>query len=231
MLEGKLTYEGHDHLAVAERLFQINDQHELLGPGIEKFSTRKTARRIIPKNLKSKAKLKYHDKGGTHKDSKQGILDVVEEVTEYLDVEIEEERETRDEQKSRGRNHKDKTNPTGRQSDDEASEEEETSEFRNPCRKHNGAHDWKDCPENKFNKNRDTQKEEVNATETAAKKTTFVRLSDVEEEVADEESVDSRKSTDSELWNIETVKENTDPELHQARSYLLRSRKFSHRAS
>ena len=215
MMEGKLTYEGHDHLAAAERLFQINEQIELLGPGIEKFSTREMARTIIPKNLKSKAKLKYHDKGGTHKTSRQDILDVVEEVTEYLDVEIEEERENRREQKVHGRNPKDKTNPRDRQSDDKASEEEETNEFRNPCRKHNGAHDWKDCPDNKFNKNRESQKEEVNATETQPKKTTFVIFSEeVEEEVSDEESVDSRKSRDSELWDIETVAENTDPELH-----------------
>ena len=137
-------------------------------------------------------------------------------MTEYLDVEIEEERENRREQKVRGRNPKDKTNPKDRQSDDEASEEEETNGLRNPCRKHK-THEWSECPDNWANKNREdkkSKKEEVNATESQPKKTTFVRFSEVEEEESDEESVDSRKSHDSELWDIEVVAENTDPELH-----------------
>ena len=51
MENGELTYEGHDHFSVAERLFRINDQLEYLGTDVEKFSEKEMARKVIAKTL------------------------------------------------------------------------------------------------------------------------------------------------------------------------------------
>ena len=81
-----------------ERLFQINGDLDLFGEDAEGYSLRDMARKIIPKNLKPSAKLKYIDKGGKELQDKQDILDMMETITEVLEVEhdISRERNNRD---------------------------------------------------------------------------------------------------------------------------------------
>ena len=40
---GELKYEGHDHVSIVERLFEINDDLELFGEEVGKFSIREMA--------------------------------------------------------------------------------------------------------------------------------------------------------------------------------------------
>jgi transcriptional regulator NrdR family protein len=76
MENGELTYEGHDHFSVAERLFRINDQLEYLGPDVEKFSEKEMAKKVIAKTLHPNARLEYIRRGGGTT-SKQEILTCV----------------------------------------------------------------------------------------------------------------------------------------------------------
>ena len=77
MENGELTYEGHDHFSVAERLFRINDQLEYLGTDVEKFSEKEMARKVVPKTLHPAARLEYIRRGGKDLTSKQEILTCV----------------------------------------------------------------------------------------------------------------------------------------------------------
>ena len=71
---GELQGDDHDHDKVAERLFEINRDLELLGEDVEGFSIREMAKHIIPENLKYKAKIKYVDKGGKIFATKRKLL-------------------------------------------------------------------------------------------------------------------------------------------------------------
>ena len=64
MLMGKLRYKGQDHEKVTERLFKINNDIELFGEDIKQFPMHEMARKIVPKNSKPQARLKYIEKGG-----------------------------------------------------------------------------------------------------------------------------------------------------------------------
>jgi hypothetical protein len=61
MENGDLKYSHDDHLAVVERLFEINEMFHLLGPNVEEFSMEEMARKVIPRTLHSKCKLKFID--------------------------------------------------------------------------------------------------------------------------------------------------------------------------
>jgi hypothetical protein len=63
MENGELTYEGHDHFSVTERLFRINEQLEYLGTDVKKFSDKEMARKVVPKTLLSAARLEYVRRG------------------------------------------------------------------------------------------------------------------------------------------------------------------------
>ena len=97
-MEAGLDYDGHNHGILVERHFQINSDLDLFGEDAKGYSLRDMARKIIPKNLKPSAKLKYIDKGGKELRDKQDILDMMETITEVLEVEhdISRERNNRD---------------------------------------------------------------------------------------------------------------------------------------
>ena len=63
MENGELTYKGHDHFSVAERLFRIKEQLENLGTNVEKFSDKEMARKVVPKTLHPAARLEYVRRG------------------------------------------------------------------------------------------------------------------------------------------------------------------------
>ena len=51
-------------MSVVERLFEINEDLELLGDKVGKFLIHEMARRVIPNTLKTAASLRFYDKGG-----------------------------------------------------------------------------------------------------------------------------------------------------------------------
>jgi hypothetical protein len=89
MENGELTYEGHDHFSVAERLFQINEQLEYLGTNVEKFSNKEMARKVVPKTLQPAARLEYVRRGGEETTTKAAILECVQDTQDFLNEEHE----------------------------------------------------------------------------------------------------------------------------------------------
>jgi hypothetical protein len=80
--------------------------------------------------------------------------------------------------------------------DKEENDEEESArdtQFKNPCRKHNKKHEWKDCPDNPNNKSRTTENE-VSSMDSTKKKTSFVRFKPKVEEI---ESSDEKTESES----------------------------------
>lgn len=162
---------------------------------------REMARKIIPKNLKANARLKYLDKGIDDLRDRDEILKECARITDVLDAEAEIEREKKNKQRNErgdGGNHKndnEKSNP--------GNEEKKQSQ---PCRKHDGAHLWKDCPDNWHNKNKDKDAEkqthsnrnkrgEVKSTESGnSNKTPLVRFAESDVEAEDESDDESRVS-------------------------------------
>jgi hypothetical protein len=74
MENGELTYEGHDHFSVVERLFRINKQLEYL---------------VVPKTLHPAARLEYVRRGGKEMTTKAAILECVQDTQDFLNKEHE----------------------------------------------------------------------------------------------------------------------------------------------
>ena len=74
METGEMYYNGQDYQKVSERLFQINNNIELLCQNVDKFSIRDMARKIIPRNLKIMAHLENLDKASNELHDKDDII-------------------------------------------------------------------------------------------------------------------------------------------------------------
>jgi hypothetical protein len=77
METGEMYYNGQDYQKVSERLFQINNNIELLCQDVDKFSIRDMARKIIPRNLKTMAHLENLDKASNELHNKDGIIALI----------------------------------------------------------------------------------------------------------------------------------------------------------
>ena len=103
MSDGEMYYEGYGHEKAAERLFQINKDLALMNAEVEPFTIREMIRKILPKNLKPKARLRYLDKGGKDKSSADEAIDLCLNIEEYLE---EEEMKYENDRKQREKNDK-----------------------------------------------------------------------------------------------------------------------------
>jgi hypothetical protein len=112
------------------------------------------AKLVIPENLKYQAKLKFADKGGKNLRNKEEIIDLCHDIKEVLNIER---------QKDRFCNHHHSTS-------NRISTEERERRDSAPCRKHNGAHKWKDCLDNWHNKST-TANDNPNASNSTSSKT------------------------------------------------------------
>ncbi len=95
------------------------------------------AKLVIPENLKYPAKLKFVDKGRKNLCDEEEIINLCCNIKEVLNIKC---------QKDRFCNHHGSTS-------NQVSPEERERRDSAPCRKYNGAHKWKDCPDNWHNKN------------------------------------------------------------------------------
>lgn len=132
MLQGELQCNNHNYKKVREWLIKINQDLKLLNKDINKFSILKMAKLVIPKNLKYQAKRKFIDKGSKNLCNEEEIIDLCHDIKEVLNMEC---------QKERFCNH----HSSG---SNQLSPEEREKRDSAPCQKHNGAHKWKECPEN-----------------------------------------------------------------------------------
>jgi hypothetical protein len=161
MRDGELTYQDHDHKKMARRMFQINDDLVYFKTNATKFTMEEMAEEVIPNSLKPTARLEYIKQGGKKLTTEKAILDLCDEIGDYLNEANKIERDRKN------RNDHDKSNRSN-----------ERSNKPNPCKKHSGQHDWKDCPDNKFSKSYKGEKDgEVKSTEADKK----VRFNDAPE--------------------------------------------------
>jgi len=99
------------------------------------------ARRIIPNTLKTAASLQFYGKGGEDLHDSKEIIELCRKITTFLKREANANCENTNNRGSRGNRNDRPTANNGNGSSNSA-----------PYRKHEGAHLWKDCPENWRNK-------------------------------------------------------------------------------
>ena len=194
MEKGELTYKGHDHFSVAERLFRINDQLKYLGTDIEKFSEKEMMKKVIAKTLHPVTRLEYISRGEQKMTTKRAILNCVQDTQDFLNEEhkigLERSR------KFQPRNDSYHNNDTDEKEDNNDRESARDMQFKNPCRKHSKEHKWGNCPDNTQSKSRAEKKGEVSSTESQSiqKKTSFVRIkNELEEEIDQSEDEESSR--------------------------------------
>ncbi len=90
---GELNYDGHDHEAAVERLLEINEQIQYLAEDAEIFSSKEMAKRIIPKNLKPSARLKWIEMDGKALHDSEEMIDLARQINDMLEAKYEIERE------------------------------------------------------------------------------------------------------------------------------------------
>ena len=86
---GELNYDGHNHEAAVERLLEINDQIQYLAEDAESFSPKEMAKRIIPKNLKPSARLKWIEMGGKALSDPEEMIDLAGQISDMLEAKYE----------------------------------------------------------------------------------------------------------------------------------------------
>jgi hypothetical protein len=123
-----------------EQLSGINDDQELLSKEINTFSVQEMAKRIIPKNLKTAANPKYYDKCGDNLRDKEEIIELCCRISTMLKREANASFDNRE-------NHENRNNSRPRGDKANSNHVTENRDAA-PCRKHDGAHQWKDCPDN-----------------------------------------------------------------------------------
>jgi hypothetical protein len=104
------------------------------------------AQRVIPNTLKNAASLRFYDKGGEDLRNADEIIELCRKITTFL----KREHNVSSNRTSSGGRH-DRTSSSGRNGGNSNSNASGNSA---PCRKHDGAHLWKDCPDNWRNPNR-----------------------------------------------------------------------------
>ena len=85
-MEVGLKYYGHNHKAMAEQCYRINDQLEFFSQEATKFSPEEMNRKVVYCTLKDSAKVEYVRKGGLMKVTKNDVLDVIEDISLALDT-------------------------------------------------------------------------------------------------------------------------------------------------
>ena len=107
------------------------------------------ARKVVLRTLKPSARLKYINMGGPKLHNKTDIIELVSEISEILDAEQEVEQERRQKGNHNDGNH----NRGGNQANAQSNKDKRDNA---PCRKHEGKHKWKDCPDNWSNKDKNS---------------------------------------------------------------------------
>ena len=130
----------------AQRFFQINKLLPFLGIYAQEYDI-EGLNKVITASLLPKAYGKYCRDGGDDLDDKDKILDLLSIIDTKLalkeEVAILEKKANPKSDNSDRKSDKHK----GGQSNNESKLKP------NPCKKHDGAHDWKNCPDNPYKKN------------------------------------------------------------------------------
>ena len=116
MEEGKIKYAGRNIEKAIKCLYATNDTLPLLAKGATKFSDRDMAKKIIPRNLSTKARAEFVVKGGDHLREKSDIIALSQRLEKLIDIKSEAEQEERQERHNRnhlnGNNNRNNRNET-----------------------------------------------------------------------------------------------------------------------
>ena len=129
----------------AQRFFQINKLLPYLGTYAHEYDI-EGLNKVITASLPPKAYGKYCGDGGDDLDNKDKILDLLSMIDTKLAL--------KEEVAILERKANPKSDNSNRKSDKNKGGQSESKSKPNPCKKHDGAHDWKNCPDNPYNKNK-----------------------------------------------------------------------------
>ena len=189
MEDGKLKLPEDQPLRDSiNRLFAINREIPYLSTKGEKLSVQ-TLNKIIIKTLPLQAIVEYIKKGGEDLTDEDEILEKINDVDMCLMLDA----QVKQAQKSeRGDSHDEKRHgPKAKEESSTSTNSTGNKQESSLCKIHDGAHLWKDCPDNKWNKARKEQRKaeaaekkvgggDMHSTSTsvAGKKTPTVRIAD-----------------------------------------------------
>jgi hypothetical protein len=198
MEDGKLKLPEDQPLRDSiDRLFAINREIPYLSTKGEKLSLR-ALNKIIVKTLPLRAKVEFIKHGGEDLTTEEEILEIINDVDVCLELDDQVRRARKAE---RSHNHdKKRYEPKGKEESSTLTTTPGNNKESSACKLHDGAHLWKDCPDNKWNKNlkeqmkaeaADKKKEsgDIHAVASTAKKTPICRIGKPED-LADDSSSD-----------------------------------------
>ncbi len=146
------------------RLFQINRLLQYLGIYATKYSIVEL-NKIIVKSLPATARRKYMEDGG---DDLEDQADILEMMTQ-LDKKFRLKKEFAELEKKSSNNNNNSNKQGKSQSSGSKGGNGNEKKQSNPCKKHDGAHEWKDCPDNKANQNKSKGDKNANKSDKKTK--------------------------------------------------------------
>ncbi len=140
------------------------------------------AKRIIPRNLNTQARIEFVAKGSEKLRDKADIFELCRTIERVVDLKAEDEREKRKAENNHQGNNS-QSNQSNKGSVNQSTDQGGDKAGSTTCRIH-GNHQWSECPNNKANKDTNTAtaksksiaKGEVSSIEHRAKKTPMVHF-------------------------------------------------------
>eukprot|EP00569_Conticribra_weissflogii_P001713 CAMPEP_0171353774 /NCGR_PEP_ID=MMETSP0878-20121228/44367_1 /TAXON_ID=67004 /ORGANISM="Thalassiosira weissflogii, Strain CCMP1336" /LENGTH=369 /DNA_ID=CAMNT_0011859729 /DNA_START=55 /DNA_END=1165 /DNA_ORIENTATION=+ len=179
-----------DPTEYVERVFTINERLTYFERGASPLSAKQINRKIITKNIGGTFKSKYILQGGDDLDDEDDILDMINKISKCVAAQNEDDESERKQTKRESKFAEESTkkiNPNiqqhvanmmesmRKQTKRESKFAEESTKkinpnIQQPCRKHDGKHDWRNCPDNPNNKlTNKTEKNNDNTSESKSK--------------------------------------------------------------
>jgi hypothetical protein len=182
MEKGDIKIPEGDLRAGTHQMFQINRFLPYLGIYGEEYLLTEL-NKIIVKSLPTMAQRKYLIEGGNDLEDQADILEMMTQLNKKFRLKKEFAELEKNNNNNNNNNGKSNQSSNGNNKGGNGGRKKSTS---NPCRKYDGAHEWKDCPDNKSNNksksDKDASKEKKSkgdlylsqAANEPAKKTTLV---------------------------------------------------------
>ncbi len=147
MEKGNIKIPKSDLRAGTHRMFQINRLLPYLGIYGEEYLLTEL-NKIIVKSLPTMAQQKYLEEGGDDLEDQADILEMMTQLDKKFRLKKEFAELEKKNNNNNNNNSKSNQSSNGNNKGGNGGGKKLTS---NPCRKHNRAHEWKDCPDNKSN--------------------------------------------------------------------------------
>ncbi len=145
---GDMTPENY-----IKRVMHINKCLLFYKVGATNYSNKELIKKIIARNLPGQIQIEFISKGGDSKTDLNKVKSLINNCAKTVAVqkEYDEFKKSKNKEKS-----------SKKKGDQDSSKEKlgKPKSKPNPCRKHKGEHDWKDCPHNHRNQKTDKSKDD-----------------------------------------------------------------------